>query len=60
MKNGERRPRWILPEWQEKRSTDNLCGQIEKEKLFSEVYSPVSNLVKDTDISFNIQIGIVP
>ncbi|MEK7115525.1 MAG: hypothetical protein AAB862_01085 [Patescibacteria group bacterium] len=37
-----------------------FVDRLKKEKLFSEVYSPVSNLVKDTDISFNIQIGIVP
>ena len=31
-----------------------------KEKYFAEVYSPVSNLVKDKDIDFSIQIAITP
>lgn len=37
-----------------------FVDKLKKEKLFSAVYSPVSNLVKETDISFNIEIGLVP
>ena len=34
--------------------------KLKKDEYFSEVYSPVSNLVKESNISFNIQIGITP
>lgn len=37
-----------------------FVDKLKKEKLFSAVYSPVSNLVKETDISFKIEIGLVP
>lgn len=36
-----------------------FVDRLEKEKIFAEVYSPVSNLVKEKDIEFVIQIGIV-
>lgn len=39
-------------------SLTSFVDKLKKEKLFSEVYSPVSNLVKETNISFNIAIGI--
>ncbi|MEK7662255.1 MAG: hypothetical protein AAB355_02025 [Patescibacteria group bacterium] len=32
--------------------------RVKKEKKFSEVYSPISNLVKEKDIDFTVQIGI--
>ena len=45
------------------RSRESLLGfvdRLKKDKYFAEVYSPVSNLVKDKDIDFSIQIAITP
>lgn len=35
-----------------------FVDRLKEQKEFSEVYSPVSNLVKDRDIDFTVQIGI--
>ncbi|MEK7558510.1 MAG: hypothetical protein AAB507_01645 [Patescibacteria group bacterium] len=45
------------------KSRESLLGfvdRLKKEKYFAEVYSPVSNLVKDRNIDFSIQIAITP
>ena len=44
-------------------SREALIGfvkNLKSEQAFAEVYSPVSNLVKDRDINFTISIALVP